>query len=103
MAILSFQKPDKILMQKSTDFKINGVDHEFASIPGVLEDVTEIVLNLKQVRFKKLIDSEDSSNDSIFTPIKNVRYHVENTRVEQKTDYEKLSIQKKQLRKLQRL
>ncbi len=203
MAILSFQKPDKILMQKSTDFeglfefkplepgfgvtvgnalrrillsslegyaitaiKINGVDHEFASIPGVLEDVTEIVLNLKQVRFKKLIDGEDSSNeklfitisnkeellagdiesfsssfkvtnpdlvictmdpsislelelsvekgrgyvsadenklkdapigyipiDSIFTPIKNVRYHVENTRVEQKTDYEKLIIE----------
>ena len=90
MAILSFQKPDKIVLQKSTDFegtfefkplepgfgvtvgnalrrvllsslegyavsgvKITGVDHEFSTIKGVNEDVTEIILNLKQVRLKK--------------------------------------------------
>lgn len=144
-----------------TSIRIPGVDHEFATIKGVLEDVTEIILNLKQVRFKKLIDSNDSEKifvslkgkeefkageiarytnafeilnpdfvvcsmepyvnleieltiekgrgyvpaeenvqenapigeiaiDSIFTPIKNVKYHVEDFRVEQKTDYEKL-------------
>lgn len=199
MAILSFQKPDKIVLQKANDFeaqfefrplepgygvtignalrrvllssleghaitgiRISGVDHEFASIKGVLEDVTEIILNLKQVRLKKRTDDEfhseklelvikgqeqflagqigEASNifdvmnpdqlicnldtsatleieihigkgrgyvpseenrvkdapinfiaiDSIFTPIKNVKYNVENTRVEQRTDYEKL-------------
>ncbi len=198
MAILSFQKPDKIVLQKSTDFegqfefrplepgygltignalrrvllsslegfaivgiRIEGVDHEFATIKGVTEDVTEIILNLKQVRFKKAIDHDvatekvtlsirgrdftagdigaatqsfdvmntdllictlDSSAkldieltiakgrgyvpaeenkikespfgyipiDSIHTPIKNVRYAIENYRVEQRTDYEKL-------------
>jgi len=144
-----------------TSIRIPSVDHEFSTIKGVLEDVTEIILNLKQVRFKKLIDSNDSekifvsikgkeqfnageiarytnafeilnpdfvicsmepyvnleieltvekgrgyvpaeensvdnapigeiSIDSIFTPIKNVKYHVEDFRVEQKTDYEKL-------------
>jgi DNA-directed RNA polymerase subunit alpha len=144
-----------------TSIRIPGVDHEFSTIKGVLEDVTEIVLNLKQVRFKKLIDSNESEKifvslrgkeqfqageiarytnafeilnpdfvicsmepyvnfeieltvekgrgyvpaeeniqenapigeiaiDSIFTPIKNVKYHVEDFRVEQKTDYEKL-------------
>lgn len=144
-----------------TSIRIPGVDHEFATIKGVLEDVTEIILNLKQVRFKKLIDSNESEKifvslkgkeefkagevarytnafeilnpdfvvcsmepyvnleieltiekgrgyvpaeenvqenapigeiaiDSIFTPIKNVKYHVEDFRVEQKTDYEKL-------------
>lgn len=199
MAILSFQKPDKIVLQKVTDFeaqfefrplepgygltignalrrvllsslegyaitgiKIEGAEHEFATIRGIAEDVTEIILNLKQVRFKKVIDgdvaqekvtlsirnrteftaghigdalqsfqimnpelrictleptakldieiyigkgrgyvpSEDNNLkdapfgyipvDSIFTPIKNVKYTVENTRVEQRTDYEKL-------------
>jgi len=199
MAILNFQKPDKIVLQKATDFeaqfefrplepgygltignalrrvllsslegyaivgiKIEGAEHEFATIKGVSEDVTEIILNLKQVRFKKLIDGDisqekvsislknkteftaaaigdalqtfevmnpellictlDSSAkldielhigkgrgyvpseenrvkdapfgyipiDAIFTPIKNVKYSVENTRVEQRTDYEKL-------------
>src|SRR5690606_40794756 len=97
MAILNFQKPDKIVLQKATDFeaqfefrplepgyavtignalrrvllsslegyaitsiKIAGADHEFATIKGVLEDVTEIILNLKQVRFKKAINSEIS-------------------------------------------
>lgn len=144
-----------------TSIRIPNVDHEFSTIKGVLEDVTEIILNLKQVRFKKLIDSNDNEKifvslkgreefkageiarytnafeilnpdfvictmepyvnleieltiekgrgyvpaeenvqenamigeiaiDSIFTPIKNVKYHVEDFRVEQKTDYEKL-------------
>jgi DNA-directed RNA polymerase subunit alpha len=199
MAILNFQKPDKIILQKATDFeaqfefrplepgygvtignalrrvllnslegyaivgvKIEGVEHEFATMKGVSEDVVEIFLNLKQVRFKKIVDHEvtnekillslknkteftagmigegthslqimnpdllictlDSSAkmdieltigkgrgyvpaednkpkdaplgyipiDSIFTPIKNVKYTIENTRVEQRTDYEKL-------------
>ena len=144
-----------------TSIKITGVDHEFSTIEGVVQDVTEIILNLKQVRFKQQIDSVDSevatlkvnksdtitagdiasslSNfqvlntdqlicemdksvefemeftvskgrgyvpaeenemednvvgtiaiDSIFTPIKNVNYNVENYRVGQKTDYEKV-------------
>jgi DNA-directed RNA polymerase subunit alpha len=199
MAILNFQKPDKIILQKATDFealfefrplepgygvtignalrrvllnslegyalvgvKIDGVDHEFATMKGISDDVVEIFLNLKQVRFKKIVDHEvphekimlslknkteftagmigeathsfqvmnpdllictlDSSSrmdieltigkgrgyvpaednkpkdaplgyipiDSIFTPIKNVKYTIENTRVEQRTDYEKL-------------
>ena len=199
MAILNFQKPDKIVLQKATEFeaqfefrplepgygvtignalrrvllnslegyaiigiRIEGVDHEFATIKGITEDVLEIILNLKQVRFKKKVDHEvgqekvtlsiknkqeftagmigeatqsfdimnpdllictlDTSakldievsiskgrgyvpaednkikdapfgyipTDSIFTPIKNVKYAIENTRVEQRTDYEKL-------------
>lgn len=143
-----------------TGVKIPGVLHEFSSVEGVVEDVSEIILNLKGVRFKKKGDILDSkitvqvkgqsefkagdidnftnafeilnpehvichldesvefeieldvekgrgyvpaeenksgdeafgyiSIDAIFTPIKNVRYSVENTRVEQKTDYEKL-------------
>jgi DNA-directed RNA polymerase subunit alpha len=144
-----------------TSTKIEGIEHEFTTIPGVVEDVTEIILNLKQIRFKRQIDevdnelvsisisgqdkitagdfqkfisgfqvlnsdhvicsldpkveikleitidkgrgyvtSEENKNesaqlgtifvDSIFTPIKNVKYHVEDFRVEQKTDYEKL-------------
>jgi DNA-directed RNA polymerase subunit alpha len=203
MGILTFQKPDKIVMQKATDFeglfefkplepgfgvtignalrrvllsslegyainavKISGVNHEFSTIKGVVEDVTEIILNLKQVRFKKVLDddtneekiylsikdketfvagdiekhtnsfrimnpellvcridpsvkleieltinkgrgyvpAEEATNDNdipvglipidaIYTPIKNVRYSVENTRVEQKTDYEKLVLE----------
>jgi DNA-directed RNA polymerase subunit alpha len=199
MAILNFQKPDKIILQKASDFnaqfefrplepgygvtignalrrvllnslegyaivgiKIEGVDHEFATLKGVSEDVVELLLNLKQVRFKKIGDQDftsekisisiknkteftaaligentqafqimnpellictlDSSarldfeltigkgrgyvpaednkpkespvgyipTDSIFTPIKNVKYSIENTRVEQRTDFEKL-------------
>ncbi|MEO5585884.1 MAG: DNA-directed RNA polymerase subunit alpha [Flavobacteriales bacterium] len=147
-----------------TSVRIDGVEHEFSTIKGVIEDVTEIVLNLKQVRFRRQL--EDVSNekinftvggkdgftaadigkhttgfqvlnpdlvicrmesnvklhveltigkgrgyvpadenkvegspigtifiDSIFTPIKNVKYSVDNTRVEQKTDYEKLTIE----------
>ncbi|WP_276484536.1 DNA-directed RNA polymerase subunit alpha [Paraflavitalea pollutisoli] len=199
MAILNFQKPDKIVLQKATEFeaqfefrplepgfgvtignalrrvllsslegyaivgiRIEGVDHEFATIKGITEDVLEIILNLKQVRFKKKVDhdvaqekitlsiknkaeftagmigeatqsfdimnpdllicildtsakldielsiakgrgyvpAEDNKvkdapfgyipTDAIFTPIKNVKYAIENTRVEQRTDYEKL-------------
>jgi DNA-directed RNA polymerase subunit alpha len=147
-----------------TSLKIEGVEHEFATIPGVIEDVTNIILSLKQVRFKQTVEGVDSevvtihvknseafkaadistamSNfevlnpdlvichmdssasfditltinkgrgyvpaeenrnagddinvipiDSIFTPIRNVKYSVENYRVEQKTDYEKLVIE----------
>lgn len=201
MSILAFQKPDKVIMHKETDFfgqfefrplekgygvtignalrrillsslegyaitslKISGVEHEFSTIKGVIEDVTEIVLNLKQVRFKRVMDGVDSEKifinikgqeqftageigkhtnafkilnpdlvicnmdpkvqleieltvdkgrgyipaeenkpkdavigliaiDAIFTPIKNVKYSVEDYRVEQKTDYEKLLIE----------
>ena len=101
MAILAFQKPDKVIMQKSTDFdgtfefrplepgfgitignalrrillsslegyaitsvRFSGVMHEFSTIKGVVEDVTEIILNLKQVRFKKTGESGD--NEKIF-------------------------------------
>ncbi|MCB9032495.1 MAG: DNA-directed RNA polymerase subunit alpha [Chitinophagales bacterium] len=202
MAILSFQKPDKILLQKATDFegtfefaplepgfgntignalrrillsslegyaitsvKIAGVQHEFSTIKGVIEDVTEIILNLKQVRLKRVLQDVDAgfekiylslkgqeqftaadieahtnvfqvtnpelvicnmdkginiemeisvgrgrgyvpaedhyldgaavntiAVDSIYTPIKNVKYRIENTRVEQRTDFEKLII-----------
>ncbi|MFN5371411.1 MAG: DNA-directed RNA polymerase subunit alpha, partial [Bacteroidia bacterium] len=96
MAILAFQKPEKVVMISSTDFfgqfefrplepgygitvgnalrrillsslegfaitsvKIEGVEHEFSTIKGVVEDVTEIILNLKQVRFKRQIDSSE--------------------------------------------
>jgi len=198
MAIFNFQKPDKVIMIDSTDFKgkfefrplepgygltignalrrvllsslegfaitsvrIEGVDHEFSTISGVVEDVTEIILNLKQVRFKRQIEDIDNESvsisftgkeqltagdfqkfisgfqvlnpdlvicnldssiiinmeltiekgrgyvpaeenkksnapigtiftDSIYTPVKNVKYAIENYRVEQKTDYEKL-------------
>ena len=198
MAILNFQKPDKVIMIESTDFsgrfefrplepgfgltvgnalrrvllsslegfaitslRLDGVEHEFSTITGIVEDVTEIILNLKQVRFKKQIDETDRETvsvavsgqnqltagdlqkfisgfqvlnpdlvicnmdksvklnaeitiekgrgfvpaeenkksgapigtiftDSIYTPIKNVKYAIENFRVEQKTDYEKL-------------
>jgi DNA-directed RNA polymerase subunit alpha len=201
MAILAFQKPDKVIMHKETDFfgqfefrplekgygvtignslrrillsslegfaitsiKITGVDHEFSTVKGVIEDVTEMVLNLKKIRFKRIIDGVDSEKvyinikgqeqfqageigkhtntfrvlnpdlvicnmesfvhleieltvekgrgyvpaeenkvkdapigmiaiDSIFTPIKNVKFSVEDYRVEQKTDYEKLLIE----------
>src|ERR1700712_637050 len=95
MAILSFQKPDKIVLQKANDFegqfefrplepgfgltignalrrvllsslegyaivgiKVEGAEHEFATLKGITEDVTEIILNLKQVRFKKKVEHE---------------------------------------------
>ena len=130
--------------------RIDGVEHEFATIPGVKEDVTNIILNLKQVRFKQVVEEfenekvsitvENSTEfkagdigkyltgfevlnpelviinkgrgyvpadenrefctdvnvipiDSIYTPIRNVKYAVENYRVEQKTDYEKLVLE----------
>ncbi len=201
MAVLAFQKPDKVIMIDSdesfgkfefrplepgygmtvgnalrrillsslegyaiTTVKAEGVEHEFSTITGVIEDVTEVILNLKQVRFKNQIDDVDDEEimvtitgqeefkagdlnkflsgfrvlnpelvichmeedvklqleltinkgrgyvpaeenkpieaefgliaiDSIFTPIKNVKYSIENYRVEQKTDYEKLVLE----------
>jgi DNA-directed RNA polymerase subunit alpha len=201
MAILNFQKPDRVIMNSSTEVegqfefrplepgygltignalrrvllsslegfaftsvRIAGVEHEFSTIKGVVEDVTEIILNLKQVRFKRQIEDQESESfsvniqnkevitagdigkfitgfqvlnpdlvichldlsvriemdlhigkgrgyvpaeenktntapigtiflDSVFTPIKNVKYSIENFRVEQKTDYEKLIIE----------
>ncbi len=200
MAILDFQKPDKVIMIESNDhegqfefrplepgygitignairrillsslegfaitgIRIEGVDHEFSTIDGVVEDVTTMILNLKQVRFKQQIEGNDEEKvmmtisgqdtltagdigkftsafqvlnpdhvictmersvkiqmeltinkgrgyvpseenrvedapigyipiDAIYTPIKNVNYSIENYRVEQKTDYEKLVI-----------
>ena len=199
MAILAFQKPEKVIMLESTSsfgkfefrplepgfgmtvgnalrrillsslegyaittVKVAGVDHEFAAIPGVMEDMLNIILNLKQVRFIRTVDNQDAEKvsinvagvteltagsnylsffkvlnpdlvichlapgtkmqmtltigkgrgyvpaeenapaesefgtlpiDSIFTPIKNVKYSIENYRVEQKTDYEKLNLE----------
>ncbi|MEC7173073.1 MAG: DNA-directed RNA polymerase subunit alpha, partial [Bacteroidota bacterium] len=198
MAILNFQKPDKVIMIDSSEFegkfefrplepgygltvgnalrrvllsslegfaitsvKIENIEHEFSTIPGIVEDVTEIILNLKQVRFKRQIEDVEDEKvtimvggqdqlkaadfqkfisgfqvlnpdlvicnlekgvqlnmeltiekgrgyvpaeenkktntafgviaiDSVFTPVKNVKYSIENYRVEQKTDYEKL-------------
>ena len=159
----------RILLSSLEGFAINtvridGVEHEFASVPGVKEDVTNIILNLKQVRFKQVVEefenekvsvtventtefragdfnkyltgfevlnpelvichldakatmqleisinkgrgyvpSEENRDfctdvnvipiDSIYTPIRNVKYAVENFRVEQKTDYEKLVLE----------
>ncbi len=201
MAILAFQKPDKVIMLEADDkfgkfefrpleggfgttignalrrillssldgFAINtvsisGVEHEFATVPGVKEDVTNIILNLKQVRFKQVVEDFETEKvtitvenatelkagdfnkqlvgfevlntelvichldpkaslrmeisinkgrgyvpadenrpfctdvnvipiDSIYTPIRNVKYSVEDFRVEQKTDYEKLVLE----------
>lgn len=201
MAILAFQKPDKVIMLEESPthgtfefrplepgfgttvgnalrrillsslegfaintIRISGVEHEFSTIPGVREDVTNIILNLKQVRFKQLIHEYDTAKvsilventsefkagdinkgltgfevlnpdlvichidpkakmqidltinkgrgyvisdenriycdeinmlpiDSIYTPIRNVKYNVEDYRVEQKTDYESLTLE----------
>ena len=201
MAILAFQRPEKVIMLEADNFygkfefrpleggfgttvcnalrrillssldgfaintiAISGVEHEFATIPGVKEDVTNIILNLKQVRFKRMSEEFEGEKvsltvenctefkagdlnkyltgfevlnpelvichqdanasfqitltinkgrgyvpadenrefctdvnvlpiDSIYTPIRNVKYSVENYRVEQKTDYEKLVIE----------
>ena len=201
MAILAFQKPDKVILLEADDqygkfefrplepgygitvgnalrrillsslegfaittVKIEGVDHEFSTITGVMEDVTEIILNMKQIRFRRMVEDIDNEKivvkvsgqevfkagdlnnslssfevlnpdlvicrmepdvklqieiniskgrgyvpaeenqpaeaefgliaiDSIFTPIRNVKYAIENYRVEQKTDYEKLIIE----------
>ncbi|HIX27406.1 MAG TPA: DNA-directed RNA polymerase subunit alpha [Candidatus Barnesiella excrementigallinarum] len=201
MAILAFQKPDKVLMLEADNFfgkfefrplepgygvtvgnalrrillsslegfaitsiRIDGVKHEFSTIPGVIEDVTNVILNLKKVRFKQVVEeienekvtitvsgtevfkagdigksltgfevlnpdlvichldssasfqiditinkgrgyvpADENRNpaddvnvipiDSIYTPIRNVKYTVENFRVEQKTDYEKLILE----------
>ena len=201
MAILAFQKPDRVIMLEGTDtvgrfefrplepgygqtignalrrillsslegfaitsIKVSGVDQEFATIPGVIEGMQDIILNLKQVRFKRMVETVDSETanivisgkqeftaediskglssfkvlnpelhicslgpavkleitltvgkgrgfvaadenrdmdapigtipvDAIYTPIKNVNWSVENWRVEQKTDYEKLVLE----------
>ncbi|MDD3559981.1 DNA-directed RNA polymerase subunit alpha [Petrimonas mucosa] len=203
MAILTFQKPDKVIMIQENAFsgkfefrplepgygitignalrrillsslegyaitsvKFDGVEHEFATIPGIIEDVTSIILNLKKVRFKRVVEDFDTEKvslnvsgtnvfkagdigklltgfevlnpeleichldkkaelrleltinkgrgyvpaeenramlpsddvqtiaiDSIYTPIRNVKYEIENYRIEQKTDYEKLIIE----------
>ena len=201
MAILAFQKPDRVIMLEGTDtvgrfefrplepgygqtignalrrillsslegfaitsIKVSGVDQEFATIPGVIEGMQDIILNLKQVRFKRMVETVDSETanivisgkqeftaediskglssfkvlnpelhicsigpavkleitltvgkgrgfvpadenrdadapigtipvDAIYTPIKNVNWTVENWRVEQKTDYEKLNLE----------
>ncbi len=202
MAILDFQKPDKVVMLESSatkgifefrplepgygitignalrrilisslegyaicSIKISGVDHEFATIPGVIDDVTNIILNLKQVRFRKVDETEAEAEvikvnvsgmskllagefnkylqhfevlntdlviceldesasfemeihinkgrgyvpadenrnlndpigvlptDSIYTPIRNVKYAIDQYRVEQRTDYEKLTLE----------
>jgi len=201
MAILAFQKPEKVIMVESdakygkfefrplepgfgitignalrrillstlegyaiNTIKIEGVEHEFATVPGIREDVTNIILNLKQVRFKQIVEDCDSETvsikventkefkagdigkclngfevlnpelvichldskatmqitlsinkgrgyvpfdenkefctdvntipiDSIYTPIRNVKYVVEPYRVEQKTDYDKLVLE----------
>ena len=108
MGLLSFQKPDKIHAQKTTDFegifefrplepgfgvtvgnslrrvllsslegfaitsvRISSVDHEFTTIPGVIEDVTEIILNLKQVRLKKIVRDEELVYEKIFVTVGN--------------------------------
>ena len=102
MAILSFQKPDKVIMLEADDkhgkfefrplepgygitvgnalrrillsslegfaittVKIEGIDHEFSTITGVMEDVTEIILNLKQVRFKRMVEDVDHEKVTI--------------------------------------
>jgi DNA-directed RNA polymerase subunit alpha len=200
MAILAFQKPDKVIMLEAdermgkfefrplepgygitvgnalrrillsslegfaiTAIKIEGVEHEFSTLTGIIEDVTEIILNLKQIRFKQQVEGIDEEKvtititgqdefkagdmgkflsyfkvlnpehvichmepsivlqievainkgrgyipaaehkldaefgvipiDSIYTPIRNVKYSIENYRVEQKTDYEKLILE----------
>ena len=201
MAILAFQKPDKVIMLEGTDtvgrfefrplepgygqtignalrrillsslegfaitsVKISGVDHEFATVAGVIEGLHDIILNLKQVRFKRMVETVDSETanivisgkqeftaediskglssfkvlnpelhicslgpavklevtltvgkgrgfvpaeenrmedapigtipiDAIYTPIKKVNFTSENWRVEQKTDYDKLTLE----------
>ena len=201
MAILAFQKPEKVIMVEADDFqgkfefrplepgygitignalrrillsslegfaitsiRIDGIDHEYSTIPGVLDDVTNIILNLKQVRFKQIVEEIENEKvtvavkgttsfkagdlgkyltgfevlnpelvictldssasfqiditinkgrgyvpsdenkaqnaeigvipiDAIYTPIRNVKYTIENYRVEQITDYEKLVIE----------
>lgn len=106
MSILNFQKPDKIILQKATDFegtfefkplepgfgqtignslrrvllsslegfsisavRIAGVEHEFSTIQGVVEDVVDIILNLKQIRIKQLIADEEVSTEKIYLTI----------------------------------
>ena len=109
MAILPFQKPDKVIMVEADDFKgvfefrplepgfgitignalrrillsslegyaitsikIEGVDQEFSTIKGIIEDVTEIILNLKQIRFKRQIETESSEKVTVIIGQQNV-------------------------------
>ena len=66
MAILAFQKPDKVVMLEAINtIRISGVEHEFSSVPGVKEDVTNIILNLKQVRFKQVVEEFENEKVSI--------------------------------------
>ena len=108
MAILAFQKPDKVIMLEGTDtvgrfefrplepgygttignalrrillaslegfaisqIRISGVDQEFATIPGVIEGMQDIILNLKEIRFKRMVDSVDSEVANIVISGKN--------------------------------
>ena len=57
-----------------TSIKIDDVDHEFTSLPGIVEDVTEIILNLKQIRLKRQIDSVDNETVSVSTNMQNQLY-----------------------------
>ena len=153
MAILAFQKPDKVVMLEADEqygkfefrplepgfgvtignalrrillsslegyaintIRIAGVEHEFSSVPGVKEDVTNIILVICHLDSKASMQIDLTINkgrgyvpadenrqfctdvnvlpiDSIYTPIRNVKYSVEPTRVEQKTDYDKLTLE----------
>src|SRR3989344_9287247 len=78
-----------------TSIKIDGVPHEFSTIPGVKEDVITIILHLKKMRFKMHTDEPQQGKifvDAIFTPIRRVNYEVENMRVGDRTDYNRLRI-----------
>lgn len=70
-----------------TSVKIEGAQHEFAIVEGVVEDVTEIVLNLKKVKFIS------DTHDSIFSPVTRVKYAVEAARIGQRTDYDRIVIE----------
>src|ERR671939_538289 len=82
-----------------TSVRIEGVAHEFSTIPGVKEDVTDIVLNLKEVVCRMHTEADEveaplvvTPIDSIFSPVKRVAYSVDAARVGQKTDYDKLTL-----------
>ena len=78
--------------------KIEGVQHEFSTIPGVKEDVTEIILNIKELALRNNSETDETpigviAVDSIYTPIDRVNMKVENTRVGQQTDFDKLTLE----------
>src|SRR6266403_1290664 len=95
-----------------TSIRITGAQHEFATLTGIVEDVTDIVLNLKKIKFKAefavrigrgFFTGDENKRadmplgvipiDSIFSPVIRVKYSVENTRVGQRTDYDKLILE----------